>query len=641
MRSAAVFSAIVGGAMCSASLAEDPQKLETSPVAQAFGAPPAMWRLGLSPDGTKIVFVQSVPEGPTIARVLDMSTKKATVVLAGKPREFDVSWCDWATNSRLLCGVRGIVELYGGHRLVAATRLIAVNADGSKIKVVLERKADEYTQFQDRIVDWLPDDPDNVLVQLPSPTGSGVARLNVETGELKTETRIREGVYSWISDGYGAPRLYEMVTSSLRRWFVRETPDASWQILRETELDDLEDEFSPVGFGESRSELLYYGSNEGRTALFALDLEHHRTRLVYAHPTFDVDDVIALGKHHRLVAAAYSDDRPHLHFFDARIEKLQQTLDKYFAGKLVSVIDEDWSQRYYLVFVASDTDAGSYYRFDFEKLLLELIVHAYPALGDRKLAPMRAIRYPAADGVQVPAYLTLPVDRSAGPLPAVVLPHGGPSARDYWSYDFLVQYLVASGYAVLQSNYRGSDGYGREWLGKGGYRDWRRAISDITAGADYLVREGIADPRRLCVVGWSYGGYAALMSAIEEPTRYRCVASVAGVTDPGALSTNALRFVGGSRAFAFIGADDDEVRNAGSPNARADAIRVPIFLAHARQDLNVPFEQSANLTKTLRRAHKDVEFVEYEDAEHDISPERYRVDLLTRLGAFLQRNLAD
>ena len=253
---------------------------------------------------------------------------------------------------------------------------------------------------------------------------------------------------------------------------------------------------------------------------------------------------------------------------------------------------------------------------------------------------MRPISYAADDGVQIPAYLTVPVDRGKGPFPAIVLPHGGPSARDYWDYDYLVQYLVASGYAVLQSNYRGSEGYGRAWRGDGGFRAWRRAIGDITAGAEYLVREGIADPKRVCAVGWSYGGYAALMSVIEQPTRYRCVVSIAGVTNPASLSAREMNFIGGAGAAEFIGDKDPEVRDQGSPTARSAEIKVPVLLVHAREDLNVPFRQSEDFAKTLRGANKDVKFVEYDHADHGIRPERYRVDLLTQLGDFLQQHLA-
>src|SRR5262249_34252688 len=152
----------------------------------------------------------------------------------------------------------------------------------------------------------------------------------------------------------------------------------------------------------------------------------------------------------------YVDDRVHMHFFDSRVEKIQQALAKQFPGKSVDVVDEDWDQRYYLVQVSGDTDSGAYYRFDSSSLVMQRLSNAYPTLGDRELAPMRAISYPAADGTQIPAYLTLPKSQTEGPLPAVVLPHGGPSSRDIWNYDFLVQYLAANGYAVLQSNYRGS-----------------------------------------------------------------------------------------------------------------------------------------------------------------------------------------
>src|SRR6185503_15933895 len=230
----------------------------------------------------------------------------------------------------------------------------------------------------------------------------------------------------------------------------------------------------------------------------------------------DVAGVYSLGRFERLVAVGYVDERPHLEFFDQGLAAIHSGLAAVFPGKNVSVTDESWDQRYYLVFVSSDEDPGQYYRLDTMTNRLGKVSPAYPLLADRKLATMTPIRYAADDGVEIPAYLTLPSNRS-GPVPAVILPHGGPSARDYWSYDFLVQYLAASGYAVLQSNYRGSDGYGAEWQGEGGFRGWRRAIDDITAGTRYLVDEGIADPERICAVGWSYGGYAALLSFLENP----------------------------------------------------------------------------------------------------------------------------
>ncbi len=280
--------------------------------------------------------------------------------------------------------------------------------------------------------------------------------------------------------------------------------------------------------------------------------------------------------------------------------------------------------------MTSATDPGTYYRYDVTANEVERIGATYPSLANRELAPMTPVRYAADDGVEIPAYLTLPPGHS-GRVPAVILPHGGPSSRDYWSYDYLAQYLAAHGYAVLQSNYRGSGGYGAAWEGDGGFRDWGRAIADIAAGTQYLIDEGIADPTKICTVGWSYGGYAALMTAIEQPGQYRCIVSIAGVTD--------LRALGRTwRASAFIGTED-EPGGLGSPIERVDEIQVPVLLLHGRRDSNAPFEQSASMARSLERAKKIVEFTAYDSAEHNMLPERYRIDLLARIGDFLDEYL--
>jgi dipeptidyl aminopeptidase/acylaminoacyl peptidase len=630
---AALFLAASGGAG-----AKEPPELKTTPLAEAFGSAPVMWGVQLSPDGRKLSALQAHPTGVTIARVVDLEGGASQVVLSSKRDEFDISWCDWANGERLLCGVRALTPI-GAGQYAAVTRLVATQADGSQMRVLLERRLqDTFTQFQDRIVDWLPDDPEHVLVQIPTTDGSGVARLNVYDGSIGTVDRARAGAYTWISDGHGNPRLLSVVGERERRWFVRETPDSDWSLLHERPLTDGDDSFSPIGFGDDPNALLFYELHEGRTALFAMDLAKGRERrLVYSHDTFDVAAVHSLGKYERLVAAAYHDDRPRLHFFDDGLAKAYGALTRLFPDKIIAITDESWDQRYYLVFVSSAEDPGTYYRFDTATNELGRITVAYSSLADRKLAVMRPIRYAAEDGVEVPAYLTLPETWSA-PGPAVVLPHGGPSARDYWTYDFLAQYLAASGYAVLQSNYRGSDGYGASWVGEGGFRGWRRAVADITAGARYLAAEGIADPDRICAVGWSYGGYASLLSAIENSSGYRCVVSIAGVTDPKALSFAMLNYVGGRSAAAFIGTGA-EVYEQGSPVDRAEELTVPVLLVHARKDINVPFAQSASLERALSRAGKDVELVEYEHAEHSITPERYRIDLLTRLGEFLAAHL--
>jgi dipeptidyl aminopeptidase/acylaminoacyl peptidase len=616
-------------------IAQEPEDLETTPLAAAFGASPAMWGLQLSPDGTRIVAIHAAESGATIARTLRLADGHAQLVLAGELGEFDVQWCDWANDTRLLCGVRVIAASLPNQHF-AGTRLIAVNADGTDEKVLMRDGRGGLAQFQDRVIDWLPDDPDRVLVQVPSITGSGVAELDVNTGRVRPLHSGGGDIYKWLTDGDGVPRLYETIDMGLRRWYVRRRPASRWTLLYQSELKDLDALFAPIGFAADGNELLAYAVADGRRVIAALSLDRDGpSRIVYTHPAFDVSGALTLGKDRRLAGAMYVDDRPHVVFFDEQVRQLHEIVSAAFPGRAVEVIDEAWNRQRYVVLVSGDTDPGTYYYFDRDTRALEKIAEAHPALADRTLAPMREIRYRARDGAAIPAYVTMPPGAAGRPKPAVILPHGGPTARDYRKFDYLVQFLAASGYVVLQANYRGSDGYGAEWRGEGGFRDWRRAVDDITAGVDFLVSEGIADGRRVCALGWSFGGYAALMSAIEEPTMFRCVASIAGVADPRALSATVSRYVGGTTVREFIGSSDPKVGKAGSPVERAGEIEVPVLLVHATLDTNVPLEQSMRLARALRRADKSVQLVEYEFADHDIRPAHYRTDLLARLGAFL------
>ncbi len=632
-----VFAALAASAAFVA--AQEPAELKSTPLAKEFGTAPIMWGVRLSPDGTKISAIQMHPSGTTLARVIGLGDGTDSVVLSSGNEAFTVTWCEWANAERLLCGLRTMSS--SATTYFAVTRMVAAKTDGTQMQELISNRlgGDVRSQFNDRVIDWLPDDDEHVLVMVPGESGergTGVARLNVYTGSLDNHERAVSGVGAWITDGHGVARLYRRADQRESRWLVRATPDADWELLHRAEFDNLDDSFSPLGFAESRSELLFFEYHEGRNALFAYDLANDRARrLVYSHPTFDVAGVQTLGRYRRLVAATYLDDRPQQVFFDSRIESLHRALSALYPGKNINIADESEDQRYYLVFVSSATDAGTYYRFDAMTNRIAKITAAYPQLANRELAAMKPVRYKADDGIEIPAYLTVPSGRS-GPGPAVILPHGGPSARDYWTYNFLAQFLAANGYAVLQANYRGSDGYGKTWQGEGAFREWRRAMTDIAAGTDYLIAEGIADPEKICAVGWSYGGYAALMSVIEDKEQYRCVVSIAGVTDPKALGFNAMNFIGGRGAREFIGEDAE---TNGSPLARVDEIAVPVLLVHGVQDANVPRAQSVTLARALERAEREVQFVEYDLAEHSITPERYRTDLLARLGEFLDENL--
>jgi dipeptidyl aminopeptidase/acylaminoacyl peptidase len=606
------------------------------PLAVAFGTMPGLWNVRMSPDGSKVSFLQMHSEDLPILVILDLTSGKVNLAMASTSDGFDIQWCNWANNERLLCGFMAIA---GGWDNYSVTRLVAVNADGSEMKVLLQRKLrDEFAQFQDRVVDWLVDDPKRVLVVMPNNKGATLNPLDIYSGAIKGVIDRHSGYVGWISDGRGVPRLYWYMSEDQIRWKYRRSGERKWRVLHKSKMTDMDDDYHPIGFGEDPDRLLVLKPHDGRLALWSEDLKGEKEdEVVFSHPEVDVDDPEFLGKFKRIVAIGYSTDRWHLHFFDEAVEEISEMLSEYHSDKNVSVIDESWDRRYYLVHVDSDHDPGIFFRFDVQKKHLLRIAAKYPLLESQSLASVEPIRYAARDGAEIPGYLTRSL-QAQGASPAVILPHGGPESRDYGEFDWLAQFMAAKGYAVLQSNYRGSGGYGIDWSGEGGFRAWRTAISDLTDGAMHLVKSGIADPNRICVVGWSYGGYAALMSGVEEPERYRCLVSIAGVSDPAMLIDDYRHFLNRRGVQKFIGWDA-EVIERGSPLKRASEVRAPVLLFHGDQDVNVPIHHSQKMAKALKRAKKSVEYIEYEDVEHSIRRNGYRVDMLDRIGSFLDAHI--
>ena len=215
---------------------------------------------------------------------------------------------------------------------------------------------------------------------------------------------------------------------------------------------------------------------------------------------------------------------------------------------------------------------------------------------------MQPVVYPAGDGTSIPGYLTLPVGGTGKNLKAIVMPHGGPGSRDEWGFDWLAQFFVARGYAVLQPNYRGSAGYGEAWYGRNGFQDWETAIDDVNDAGRWLVTQGIADPEKLVVVGWSYGGYAALQSQVVDPSLYKAVVAIAPVTDLEALREENRNFTSRLTVDEFIGRGPHV--SAGSPARHAERFAAPVLLVHGTKDLNVGVGQSKLMRDRLNSAQK-------------------------------------
>ncbi len=269
-------------------VAAESEELQSTLLAQAFGSAPLMWGLQLSPDGAKFSAIQMNPSGVTFARVVSFEDATSAIVLTGTD-EFRVTWCGWANQERLLCGLRGLVRFLNSGHYFPVTRLVSTHFDGSEVKYLVNDRLEDVriAQYQDRVVDWLPDEDDHVLVQEPGDGGEGVSRLNVYTGSLTPAERPRRNARIWLTDGHGTARLYFSLGDRDRHWMMREASISPWNLLHSVNVEDFTDSFAPIGFAESRTELLFFDRYEGRKALFATGSDASSIRILRSiWPTF-------------------------------------------------------------------------------------------------------------------------------------------------------------------------------------------------------------------------------------------------------------------------------------------------------------------------------------------------------------------
>jgi dipeptidyl aminopeptidase/acylaminoacyl peptidase len=378
---------------------------------------------------------------------------------------------------------------------------------------------------------------------------------------------------------------------------------------------------------------------DGRQALYTIKLDGSGAeKLIAANPQVDIDNVVRVGSGKRVIGYTFAEQARHTIYFDPEFKALAESLSKALPHlPIVDFIDASSNGRKLLIFAESDNDPGRYYLFDRDAKTLNEAMVAHPQLEGRTLAKQTAVTVTAPDGARIPAYLTLPPGKGAKNLPAVVLPHGGPSSRDEWGFDFLSQFLAARGYAVIQPEYRGSAGYGDQWLNDNGFRNWRTSMSDIAASAKWLASQGIADPTRVAIFGWSYGGYAALMEAETDPQLYKAVIAVAPVTDLGMLKDDAKGYTSSRITADFVG-DGPQIEE-GSPLRHVDRIRAPVLLVHGDLDANVAFRHSQKMADALSAAGKQVEFLQYKGLDHQLRDSSARAELLTRMGELLERTI--
>jgi dipeptidyl aminopeptidase/acylaminoacyl peptidase len=594
----------------------------------------------LSPDGQKIAYVAHAKDGRVLV-VEDLATHKTRPLLSATSDTYEISWCRFKNDDRLLCGFAGTIFADG--QPYPQSRLVAVDVSGAdKPRVLIKNSGRRDTQFQDRIVDWQVNDPRHVLIELTGESDYGpfpsVNSLDVYSGTSRMVERSRIPITDWHTDRQGVVRFGSGYDEHQSQYVTRDKDDAPWRTLAKWDLGSHE-QFDVYGFGTDPEMLLVSDQYKGRSAVFEMDLtEKNERQLLFAQPEVDVDGPIYWPTDHRVVGFRYQNEWPQRMLIDTEAARVYASLDRAIPNANNWVLDSSRDGSRLLIASYTDVRPANYYLLDSRAHQLQLIGSENPALAKTALSPMKPVKIKGPGGITLPGYLTLPAGSQGKKLPMVVYPHGGPYARDDWGFDSMVQFMASRGYAVLQVNYRGSTGYGDEWL-DAGLRNWGTVmVDDISAATRWAIAEGIADPAHTCIVGWSYGGYAALMSAVREPDLYRCVVSIAGVSDLRALYEQEQRFYGGRyRAKYSIGSDVDELK-AGSPLRAPEKITAPVLMVHGDDDIQVNVDHSKRMARALKSAGKKYELVIIEDGNHSLSRYEWRQTLLTKLEAFLATN---
>jgi dipeptidyl aminopeptidase/acylaminoacyl peptidase len=615
--------------------------------AEFFAQQPIMTGAQLSPDGQRIAFISSLQGRNHIVIERFKPGFSRTMVSPGDEWEFE--WVRWANADRLVISasffaMRMMTE-------VTETRLFSVSALGqdlrpiikpSTFKVVGSRIPKEHlpAQIQDEVIDWLPDEPDHILVAIDADHDGSteVRKVNVNDGDFDVVLDGFAGFRNWLTNSHGEVALGWWQTGVDELVLSRRLPDGSWV---ETDRPPwLVAGFVPVAFTGNDNFVVAIGPGEkGRKVARTVDLSTDQfVDTLFEHDVVDAEIVIKDGHSGRAIGVGYTEHLPEHFYFDEAARRLQATIDRALQDTTNLIVSESEGKRQILIFAFSDTNPGAYYLWDRDEKSLNLYSEAYKGATDYPYAPIRPVTYKARDGLEIPAYLTTPHGEPATPLPAVVLPHGGPYARTDMTYDFLRQFLASRGYVVLQPNFRGSSGYGQGFAEAGLKEYGGKMQDDVSDGAAWLVEEGIADPDRICIVGWSYGGYAAAMGAVKTPDLYRCAVSINGILNLPVQVTQEREYVGADNWVDNIGLEGASLR-AVSPYHQAAKIGIPMLIIQASDDPVVRRSQGRGMHDRLADLDKDVRYVEVEFGGHTMHTREARLAILDAIEAFLEQHL--
>lgn len=568
----------------------------------------------------------------------------------------------WVTDERLILSLAR--EMGSLEQPQPTGELFAVNADGKRGVMLTGYRSRDKSPTASQIIDFLPQDERHIVISsrnlISREPFIEFYRLNVDTGRKRRvgQAPIRairgSNIYT-ITDNEGLPRMImglDPAKDTDTLLMVRSASNREWQELaRFSEGSDRG--FIPLAFAADNKTVFGLSNvNTNTQAIVEFDLTSKTQDVLAHHPLTDVMPIIALDKGigTDVIGVSYEYDTIETLFFDNAADfsfgKALHGLVASFPNKSVEITSATRDNVLAVVKVQSVNQDPTYYLFDMAQNQLTYLLNSRPWLENQTMPETRTVKYKARDGQEITGLLTLPQNRAAENLPLVLFPHGGPigardSAGSYSTFTANIKVLAEHGYAVFQPNFRGSGGFGVDFQ-QSAYRQWGKLmIDDMTDGVLHLVKEGLVDKERICTFGASYGGYAAVQTAIREPQLYKCAIAYAGVFDLHALYTDGdvpetdigVRFI-----ERTVGRDT-ALLDAQSPIKNLDKLKAPVFIVHGTEDKRTPLSYATAFRTELEKRGHPFEWMVKEKEGHGFYNPENNIELWGKALAFLDKHI--
>jgi len=621
----------------------------------------------ISPDGKHLIVVLK-RKGKDVFGVVDVQKNKIVSLIGVRGSGGNIGEVSWVSDTRIVYSIYEVKR--NDQRYSNSGELYAVNIDSSRHDIIFGLRAGEgrnksrlrikKSSYADhKILDYLEDDEKKILIayypwkvygkywRRNPKANTLIKKLDIYSGKLYNVESLPISQATAIVDNQGIVRFAIGVNKDNHSVIsYKENKEADW---KEFSLEDFEGtDIYPFSFTENdQSVYLMANVGNGTRALYLFNLESKSIDKLFHDETIDISKLVFDFSQRRTIYVATEKALPVYHYLEPKNLKsvLHKKLMKAFKGQDVVITSATKSGSKMILFVSADNNPGDFYLFDAKSFKVDFLMGRNSWIDPEQLAKTESISFKTRDNQTIYGYLTRPKSSTDIPLPLIVYPHGGPhGVRDEWSYQWPVQLLASRGYAVLQVNFRGSGGFGKAFQ-KVGYGKWGTLMQDdLTDATLALIARDIADPERICIYGASYGGYAALMGTVREPSLYKCAIGSVGVYDLPMMFEKGDIPNYSKSGLAYlkeaVGDNIDDLKKR-SPVYNVDKIKANILLIHGKKDERVPIEQAHSLKKAFDNINKDYAWLELVNEGHGYNNNENRKKVYQKILNFLDKNIGD